>query len=106
MNTNETFDAALKNFLDTVWAAFKAQNDKMPMLPNYYQYPTVEAGSKNLRIVCTSGGSRHVYCFIRKEDGAILKSASWKAPAKGVRGSIFNPDTYKNADAYGGAWYR
>jgi hypothetical protein len=29
--------------------------------------------------------SRSVYCFIRLQDGAILKSASWKAPAKGVR---------------------
>ena len=28
---------------------------------------------------------RSVYCFIRNSDGAILKAASYKAPAKGVR---------------------
>ena len=32
-----------------------------------------------------SGTSRSVYCFVRLADGAILKSASWKTPAKGVR---------------------
>jgi hypothetical protein len=34
------------------------------------------------------GGS--VFCFIGAEDGAIYKAASWKVPAKGVRGNIFD----------------
>jgi len=28
---------------------------------------------------------RSCYCFVRVEDGAILKAASWKGPSKGVR---------------------
>ncbi len=27
-------------------------------------------------------GSRSVYCFVDLENGDVLKSASWKAPAK------------------------
>ena len=27
------------------------------------------------------GAHSSVYCFVRKEDGAVLKAASWKAPA-------------------------
>jgi hypothetical protein len=50
---------------------------------------TVEMGRKNARIVQqdprSSYPQRMVYCFVRIEDGAILKAASWKAPAKGVR---------------------
>ena len=44
-----------------------------------------ELGRKNARIVKADRGQRQVYCFVRIEDGAILKSASWKTPAKGVR---------------------
>jgi hypothetical protein len=31
-----------------------------------------------------ANGSRSVHCFIDKQTGQIYKSASWKAPAKGV----------------------
>jgi hypothetical protein len=33
--------------------------------------------------ICES--QKSVYCFIRNNDGAILKAASYKAPANGVR---------------------
>jgi hypothetical protein len=52
---------------------------------------TVERGLKNVRIVANdnSGSSRSVFCFVRIADGAILKAAGWKAPAKHARGSIY-----------------
>lgn len=37
---------------------------------------------------CNHGG-RSVFCFVRNADGAILKAAGWKAPAKHARGSIY-----------------
>jgi len=53
---------------------------------------SVESGRKNARIVQCAvnpagvvSNTRSVYCFVRLEDGAVLKSASWKTPAKGVR---------------------
>jgi hypothetical protein len=56
---------------------------------------SVERGAKNARIVRAEQRgdrdpfSRSVHCFVRLEDGAILKG-SWKAPVKNpVRGSIF-----------------
>jgi hypothetical protein len=33
--------------------------------------------------------------------GDLLKSASWKAPARGVRGSILAPETWRRCSAYG-----
>lgn len=55
-----------------------------------------EVGSKYIRVVTSNGSSRSVHSFIVREDGPkfkkgdILKSASWKTPAKNqARGNIF-----------------
>jgi hypothetical protein len=46
----------------------------------------VETGKKYHKVVfIDGGGSRSVHAFIDKQTGEIYKSASWKAPAKGVR---------------------
>jgi len=50
----------------------------------YKYYP--ETGKKYHKIIMdTESGSRSVHCFIDKNTGEVYKSASWKAPAKGVR---------------------
>ena len=49
---------------------------------------SLQIGRKNARIYTQlqpNDFQRNCYCFVRLEDGAILKAASWKAPAKGVR---------------------
>jgi hypothetical protein len=46
----------------------------------------VETGKKYHKVIFVDGGGhRSVHCFIDKQTGQIYKSASWKAPAKGVR---------------------
>ena len=52
---------------------------------------TAEPGRKYIKVVDESHESRSVYCFIDQK-GNIYKPASWKAPAKHVRGSVFDPD--------------
>lgn len=60
---------------------------------DYFESVTAEYGSKFARIVMqTKGPSRSVYCFVDLSNGDILKSAGWKTPAKGKRGSIWNED--------------
>ncbi len=71
---------------------------------------TYQTGSKNIKIVENSViGGRSVYCFIEKDTGNILKAASWKAPAKGARGSIWNDDcdvgVNKPCNVYGSGLY-
>jgi len=42
---------------------------------------SVDKGRKYWKVVVSSGGLNHsVFGFVRKSDGAIFKSASWKAP--------------------------
>jgi hypothetical protein len=46
----------------------------------------VETGRKYHKIIfIDGGGSRSVHAFVDKKTGEVYKSASWKAPAKGVR---------------------
>ena len=53
---------------------------------------TTEVGSRYIKIVRNeqnaTGGS--VHCFVDKNNGDVLKAASWRAPAKGARSNIFN----------------
>lgn len=83
---------------DTAFAAFMTATQDM--LNKHYadrfsgsKPPTLtaEAGRKYIRIVSNdaSGFSRSVFCFVAKDDGAILMAAGWKAPARHARGSIY-----------------
>ena len=46
----------------------------------------IETGKKYHKVIfIDGGGGRSVHCFIDKKTGEVYKSATWKAPAKGVR---------------------
>lgn len=77
----DAFIAASQAKIDAYYAE-QYEHVKAPTL-------SYEAGPKNVRIVKNDTVSRSVYCFVRIEDGAILKADGWKKPAKGVRGSIY-----------------
>lgn len=66
--------------LDRKWIAAHGEPYAKPL--------RFEAGPKYARLITESGGQASVYCFVRLDDGAILKAASYRAPAKGVRGNI------------------
>lgn len=52
-----------------------------------------QPGRTYVRIVMLEGDNQHgsAFCFIDKENGDVLKAASWKAPAKNfARGNIYD----------------
>jgi hypothetical protein len=54
-----------------------------------------EEGSKYVKVVSISWGSRSVHSFVEKKTGDIWKAASWKAPARNfVRGNVFDSKSY------------
>jgi hypothetical protein len=80
---------------------------EMGMLPQV----RAQAGPKFWKIICFESArseSGSAYCFVEKATGNILKSASWKAPAKGVRGNISDPNYGwgKAVGLYGAAYLR
>jgi hypothetical protein len=50
---------------------------------DYEFYP--ETGRKYHKIIMNAAGQRSCHAFVDKKTGSLLKSASWKAPAKGER---------------------
>jgi hypothetical protein len=80
---------------------------KSGILPIDYK---VETGKKYHKVILIDGGgSRSVHAFIDKQTGEVYKSASWKAPAKGVRYDLrlIEDREYllQNADWAGGYLY-
>ena len=64
---------------------------------------TVTQGKRYIRVM--RDGSAH--CFVDKENGDILKAATWRAPAKHARGNIFDADKgLKFIEPYGTAYLR
>jgi hypothetical protein len=84
----------LQEFVDALNAKFKTDN---------YVFE-VQQGPKYARVVCTKWGQNSVYCFV-DADGNVLKAASWKAPAKGIRANLATLDM-SYVDAYGSWLYR
>jgi hypothetical protein len=71
----------------------------------------IETGKKYHKVIMVDGGSsRSVHCFIDKKTGSVLKSASWKAPAKGERYNLLiikeREWLFENADWSSGYLYK
>lgn len=104
-NATREFNVALDAFVNALQARSDANFQAlMPSLtkPQF----TVMPGSKNVRIVVNGHGQRSVFCFVRIADGAILKAAGWKAPAKHARGSIFVNGGLDAVNCYGANYLR
>ena len=69
----------------------------------------IEEGKKYLKVIMIAHGSKSVHCFVDKKTGEVYKSASWKAPAKGVRYNLLDArsreECYRNADWAGSYLY-
>lgn len=78
----------------------------------YCTYAPEGAGRKYIRIVqtLTDGGNKMVHCFIDKATGDVLKSAGWKAPAKGARFNLLDgvsrESLYERCEFTAGYLYR
>jgi hypothetical protein len=57
----------------------------------------MEVGPRYIRIIKQEGPGRSAHAFIRRDNGDILKPASWKTPAKHARGNIFSADGGRSA---------
>ena len=86
----EMVDERLPEWLKEAQEMFNQYYIKVDMV-NQTPFLYIAGGRKYIKIAKRSHGSNSVWCFIRAEDGAILKAATWKAPALNFkRGSIFD----------------
>jgi len=81
MKTPEDYVAEIKAASDAEW-----QQRGYTLAPPDF---SISRGSKYIKIIRTTFGSQSVHCFL-DADGNIYKAASWRVPAKGIRGNINN----------------
>lgn len=100
-------------FLNEKFLEVDTKNHPILVKNGPYEVLHAEPGTKYIKIVATHpsrdferAGAR-VYCFIDFK-GNIYKAASWKAPAKHIRGSIFdiNMSWGISLDRYGAVYLR
>ena len=107
------FQTALKEFIDGCNARLDAfYNDPRNKIEGWTTKIELTEGSRyirmeNVKLVDGVNGvavaSRSCCGFIDKQTGNILKSASWKAPAKGVRGTLADvPKALMRFSVFGG----
>lgn len=89
MNSNE-FNEALKVYIEGQQAII---NDYWKRSGFTFDVPPMVQsmdGKRYVRIIRVDSSSRSAMAFIDKTNGDVLKSASWKAPAKHARGNILD----------------
>ncbi len=97
----ENFEATLTEFVSFCQNLSDTHMEKnYPSLAK--EQITVRPGQRYAKLV--KNGS--AFCFVDRENGNVLKAASWNAPAKGARGNIFIRDSWKFMSPYGAAYLR
>ena len=107
-NKTEYLTECLLEVLNNRWKV-----DAIESSNTVYTQWEMEVGRKYVKVISylVSGGERlngrSCIMFVDKNDGAVYKSASWKAPAKGIRfsisGLVDNPDI---CDQFGSFLYK
>ena len=110
----KNYDRAMKKMLDFMKkSAYKQYDKRFPTYieMNTWEYPKLLKKGRTFDNLVTvrnnaPNKAQSADFFVHRETGDIYKAGSWSAPAKGRRGSIFEPNTYKNYDIHGGWLYK
>ncbi len=54
-----------------------------------------DPGNKYIRVWQVMSGQRSCHAFVNPQTGDVLKAASWKAPAKGVRFNLLDNTSFE-----------
>lgn len=87
-------EAGIVRFLADAQALIDAyRSEKFPTLPRAVLER--DDGRRYVRVWRAEPGQRYCYCFVDRTNGDVLKTATWRGPAKGARGNVL---TYKSVD--------
>lgn len=88
-DVDDKFNQAFSNWMEGANEIFQSE------LPTYEGRPEEHLGFKEGKkfvkvIIMREGKPTSVFAFVDKATGNLLKAASWKAPASGARGNLFD----------------
>ena len=110
----KNYDRAMKKMLDfmkkSAYKQYKKSFDTYIEM-NTWEYPRLlKKGRTFDKIVSVRNNApnkaQSADFFVHRDTGDIYKAGSWSAPAKGRRGSIFEPNTYRRYDIHGSWLYK
>jgi len=107
MKSTPKVETRMRGFVEKVQEETrKHYTEKYAILP--IPVISVKTGSKFYAVWSYNGTQNSIYCFVDKSNGDIYKAATWRAPAKHVRGSIFDKNFSwdKGVTLYGGAYLK
>jgi len=99
------FDKAFDKFMGHVNAVFDKYWKDNGFTHTKSSFEVVE-GRRYTKVVRNDVSQKSVHLFVDKTNGDVLKAASWKSPAKGARGNIFNKDNGLDSLTPHGAKYK
>jgi len=123
LNSKTEFGEAIDRFLNKLTENAKPYVEKFNTMSNVtykvdggrkflkikYYTDRIETDYETGEVTTTKDTKGSIHCFVDKNTGDIYKAATWKAPyLKGknsVRGNIYDKETYKKTDLYGGWLY-
>ena len=99
LHTYTLCEALKHNYVEYAIRGHQREVQRFDATPGYHQQKIdelkngdcpidfiIETGRKYHKVIfIDGGGQRSVHAFVDKKTGELYKSASWKAPAKGVR---------------------
>lgn len=105
--TTEDFETLLSKFIMDIQSnvdAYYAKNYPRLTPEKIFAKP---GGKRYVKVVKGTPGTdgKSVFCFVERSTGDVYKAASWKAPAKGIRGNIRNP-AESSCTVYGAKYAR
>lgn len=93
--TTYEFQQALENYVHELQEKhnehprYQSLNNSSYAKNGQYNNFSFDKGRKFVAIWNTKG-QKGIHCFVEIATGNILKAATWRAPAKGARGNIYN----------------
>ncbi len=88
--TPEGYDEALESFLTGVEKIIHHHAKVLGYKDMESNKVIHESGIKYDKVFRKDATSKNIYCFIERSTGNILKPATFKVPAKGARGNLFD----------------
>ena len=89
MKVNPDFQKALNEYVETVRKVYKVYFDKNFDILDPPKVSVEPRGRRYKKVITDNGIQKMVHSFVEVKTGLIFKPASWKAPAKHARGSIY-----------------
>ena len=107
-DNNIDYNKKLIEFMNYLEGRFTEESNSSDKYPDRYSVKMIKGRRFDKIVYDNKYDFNYIHCFVERNTGNIYKPASWRGPnTKGncIRGSIYEKESFKNADRFGGWLY-